>query len=538
MHRLSLAIALLLSAGCQATSQTPASDAASTPASTAVTPAFALEEADIASLQARMSDGSLSSRSLTQAYLDRIAAMDDAGPMLNAVIETNPDALKDADALDAERKAGKLRGPLHGIPVLLKDNIDAMPMVNSAGSLALANHHPKTDAFLVQRLRDAGAVILGKTNLSEWANFRSTRSTSGWSGRGGQTKNPYALDRNPCGSSAGTGTAIAASLASVGIGTETDGSIICPSAVAGLVGIKPTVGLVSRSGIIPISQSQDTAGPMARTVADAAALLTAIAVADPADVASAERTSSDGIDYSTHLKADALKGARIGVVRKLMGYQPDVDASMERAIAALKAAGATVVDAEIPTAGQWGDAEYQVLLYEFKDGLEAYLAASGAPIKTLEGLIEFNKANAATEMPYFGQEIFEQANAKGPLTDPAYIQARDKARKLAGPDGIMVALKKQNLDALVAPSMSPAWPTDLINADHFTGAGYGAAAVARTPSITVPMGHSYGLPLGITFMGPAWSEARLIEIGYAFEQATKSRTPPKFLPTVSFDQVE
>lgn len=543
MHRLSLAISLLLLAGCQATPQSSPQDAAAKPASITTTPnqttsAFAFEETDIATLQAKMADGSLSSRTLTQAYLDRIAAVDDAGPMLNAVIETNPDALKDADALDAERKAGKLRGPLHGIPVLLKDNIDAVPMVNSAGSLALANHHPKTDAFLVQRLRDAGAVILGKTNLSEWANFRSTRSSSGWSGRGGQTKNPYALDRNPCGSSAGTGTAIAASLASVGIGTETDGSIICPSAVAGLVGIKPTVGLVSRSGIIPISQSQDTAGPMARTVADAAALLTAIAAADPADAASAERTTPGAIDYTIHLKTDALKGARIGVVRKLMGYQPDVDASMERAIAALKSAGATVVDAEIPTAGQWDDAEYQVLLYEFKDGLERYLDASDAPIKTLTGLIEFNKANASTEMPYFGQEIFEQANAKGPLTDAAYITARDKARKLAGPDGIMAALKKQDLDALVAPSMSAAWPTDLINADHFTGAGYGAAAVARTPSITVPMGDSHGLPLGITFMGPAWSEARLIELGYSFEQASKARKAPTFLPAVNFESAK
>ncbi len=534
MHRLSLAISLVLLAGCQPTSRAPDANTAAT-AHTPAAAEFAYEEASIASLQAKMADGSLDSRALTQVYLTRIAAIDDAGPMLNAVIELNPDALKDADALDAERKAGKVRGPLHGIPVLLKDNIDATPMVNSAGSMALANHRPKTDAFLVQRLRDAGAVILGKTNLSEWANFRSTRSSSGWSGRGGQTKSPYALDRNPCGSSAGTGTAIAANLASVGIGTETDGSIICPSAVAGLVGIKPTVGLVSRSGIIPISHSQDTAGPMARSVADAAALLSAIAGADPTDAATAERTATDAIDYTSHLKPDALKGARIGVLRKLMGYQPDVDAAFERAIAALTAAGATVVDAEIPTAGKWDDAEYQVLLYEFKADLEAYLTASDAPIKTLAGLIEFNKANAATEMPYFGQEIFEQANAKGPLTDAAYIAARDKSRKLAGPEGIMVALKKQDLDALVAPSMSPAWPIDLINADHFTGAGYGAAAVARTPSITVPMGDSYGLPLGITFMGPAWSEARLIELGYAFEQATKARKPPRLLPTVSFE---
>ena len=535
MRLLPLAIAAALLAACQ---QTPAPGAA-TPAGTSAAPdvqaAFVHEEAGIADLQAKMQAGSLTSRALTQAYLDRIAAIDDAGPMLNAVIELNPDALKDADARDAERKAGKVRGPLHGIPVLLKDNIDALPMANSAGSLALAEHHPKADAFLVRKLREAGAVVLGKTNLSEWANFRSTRSTSGWSGRGGQTRNPYALDRNPCGSSAGTGSAIAANLAAVGIGTETDGSIICPSAVAGLVGIKPTVGLVSRGGIIPISVSQDTAGPMTRSVADAAALLTAIAAPDGADAASKERTDATAIDYTTHLKADALKGARIGAVRKLMGYQPDTDAAMERAIAALKAAGATVVDAEIPTLGEWDKPEYEVLLYEFKDGLERYLAASGTPHETLADLIAFNTQNAAKEMPFFAQEVFEQANAKGPLTDAAYLAARDKARRLAGPEGIDAALKKQNLDALVAPAMSPAWPIDPINGDHFVGAGYGAAAVARYPSITVPMGDAHGLPLGLAFMGPAWSEARLIELAYAYEQASKARKPPTFAPTATLE---
>ena len=536
MRRLSLAISLLLLAACQQPApQAPVSPVV--PAPQAAAP-FAFEEASIVSLQQQMATGSLTSKALTQAYLDRIAAIDDAGPRLNAVIETNPHAINEAAALDAERKAGKLRGPLHGIPILLKDNIDATPMVNSAGSLALAEHRPKADAFLVRKLRDAGAVIVGKTNLSEWANIRSSRSTSGWSARGGQTRNPYALDRNPCGSSAGTGTAIAANLAVVGIGTETDGSIICPSAVAGLVGIKPTVGLVSRSGIIPISRSQDTAGPMTRSVADAAAVLTAIAAADDADVATAEHVSRNAIDYSAHLKPNALQGARIGVLRKAMGYQPDVDAAFERAVAALKAAGATVVDAEIPTAGQWGDAEFEVLMYELKADLNAYLASSNAPIRSLAEVIAFNKQNAATEMRYFAQELFEQAQAKGPLTDKAYLDARDKARRLAGPEGIDVALGKDDLDALVAPSMSPAWPTDPINGDHFTGAGYGAAAVARYPSITVPSGHSHGLPLGITFMGTAWSEARLVELAYAYEQASKARMPPKFLPSVEFAEAE
>ncbi len=505
--------------------------APSTPASASAA-RFPYDEADLATLQRQMQNGALTSHALTQAYLERIAAIDSSGPKLNAVIELNPDALQEADVLDAERSVGKMRGPLHGIPVLLKDNIDATPMVNSAGSLALANHHPKTDAFLVQRLRTAGAVILGKTNLSEWANFRSTRATSGWSGRGGQTRNPYALDRNPCGSSAGTGSAIAASLAAVGIGTETDGSIICPSSVAGLVGIKPTVGLVSRSGIIPISHSQDTAGPMARSVADAATLLSVIAGVDVTDSASRNSASHIQLDYTSHLRADALHGARIGVVRKSMGFQPDVDAAMERAIATMRSAGATVVDADIPTAGQWDSAESDVLLYEFKADLETYLARSNAPIKTLAALIAFNKQHAAMEMPYFGQELFEQSQAKGPLTDVAYLAARDKARRLAGQEGIDAALKSHHLDALIAPAMSPAWLTDPINGDHSTGEGYGAAAVAGTPSITIPMGDSHGLPIGIVFMGPAWSEERLIELGYSYEQLTHARKPPRFLRTI------
>jgi amidase len=415
--------------------------------------------------------------------------------------------------------------------VLVKDNIDALPMATTAGSLALADHHPPRDAFLVARLRAAGAVILGKTNLSEWANFRSTRSVSGWSAVGGQTKNPYVLDRNPCGSSAGTGTAIAASLAAVGIGTETDGSIICPASVAGLVGLKPTVGLVSRDGIVPISSSQDTAGPMARSVADAATLLTVLAASDPDDAAT-HAAGRHATDYTAHLKLDALRDARIGVVRKSMGFHPDVDAAMERGITAMRAAGATVVDVDIPTAGKWDDAELQVLLYEFKDGLARYFDSRHAPVHSLADLIAFDTAHAAMEMPWFGQELFEQSQAKGPLTDASYRKLQRKAHQLAGPQGIDAALNAQHLDALVAPATGPAWRTDFVLGDHFTGAGYGAAAVAGYPSLTVPMDDSHGLPLGIVFMGPAWSEVRLIELGYAFEQLTHARKAPTFLPTI------
>jgi amidase len=480
----------------------------------------------------KMAAGELSSHDLTQAYLDRIAKMDKAGPALNAIIELNPDALKEADALDAERKAGKLRGPLHGIPVLIKDNVDVVGMVNSAGSLALADNRPKQDAFVAARLRAAGAVILGKTNLSEWANFRSTRSSSGWSSRGGQTKSPYALDRNPCGSSSGTGTAISASFAAIGVGTETDGSIICPSSVAGLVGLKPTVGLVSRSGIIPISVSQDTAGPMARSVADAALMLNAMAGVDESDPAGHAAAGNIPPDYAAFLKTDALKGKRFGVLRKAMGWDPHVDAAMEAAIAKIKAAGGEVVDVEVKDYDKWNDAEFQVLMYEFKDGLNAYLKSHNATQGSLDALIAFDKAHAAEAMPVFDQEIFEKAAKLGPLTDGAYLKAKAEIRRQAGADGLIATLDKNRLDAVLTPSMSPAWITDHVLGDHFVGAGYGIAAVAATPSITVPMGDVQGLPVGITFLGRAWSEPELLGFAYAFEQATHARKAPQYLSSI------
>jgi amidase len=479
----------------------------------------------------RMAAGALTSRALTQAYLDRIAAIDDGGPRLDAVIELNPAAADDADALDRERQAGRVRGPLHGIPVLIKDNIDVAGMVNSAGSLALAEHRPTQDAFLVQQLRAAGAVILGKANLSEWANLRSTRSTSGWSSRGGQTKNPYVLDRNPCGSSWGGGGGGAASLAAIGVGTETDGSIMCPSSVNALIGLKPTVGLVSRSGIIPISISQDTAGPMARTVADAALLMNGLVGMDARDPA-APPPGRASIDYTAALNPDALKGKRFGLLRQAMGYHPDVDAAALKAVDAIRAGGAEVVDLRIATYEEWNEAELEVLLYEFKDGLNRYLEESGAPHRSLAALIAWNKANADRVMPYFGQELFERAQAKGPLTDAAYLKARDAARRLAGRDGLLAALDRQKLDAVIAPTVSPAWPTDYVLGDHFVGAGYGMAAVAGTPSLTIPVGTSRGLPLGLTFMGRAYSEADLIGYGYAVERLIPARVAPSFKPSL------
>lgn len=540
MRRLCLLASALLLAAC---AREPAPDASAPSAAAAGTEAAPAADAratgpqvaemSLADAAAQLAAGRVSSEALVQAYLERIEQVDRSGPTLNSVIELNPDALADARALDAERKAGQVRGPLHGIPVLIKDNIDAVGMANSAGSLALAGNRPARDAFIVGRLRAAGAVILGKTNLSEWANFRSTRSSSGWSSRGGQTRNAYVLDRNPCGSSAGTGTAIAASLATVGVGTETDGSIICPSAVNGLVGLKPTVGLVSRGGIIPISISQDTAGPMGRSVADVAALLNVLAAVDAADPAAAAEAKV-APDYTAGLKADAVRGKRFGVLRQAMDFNPDVDAAVERAIASLRAGGAEVVDVEVATWRQWGGDELEVLLYEFKDGLNAYLAAAGGEHATLESLIAWNSANAAEAMPHFGQELFEQAQAKGPLTEPAYLAARDRARRLAGEQGLLATMDKHRLDAVIAPSTSPAWPTDHVNGDHFSGAGYGIAAVAGTPSITVPAGDVRGLPVGVVFMGRAWSEAELLGYAYAFEQATRARKPPAYLPTLPY----
>ena len=491
-----------------------------------------LAEVGVADLQAGMRTGRYTARGLTEQYLARIATLDASGAALNAVIERNPDALAIAARLDAERRAGRVRGPLHGVPVLIKDNVDtADRMRTSAGSLALAESIAPRDAFIVGRLRDAGAVILGKTNLSEWANFRSTRSTSGWSARGGQTRHPYALDRNPSGSSSGSAVAAAASLAAATVGTETDGSIISPAAVCGVVGIKPTVGLVSRSGIIPISRSQDTAGPMARTVADAAALLGVLAGLDAGDAATVSGRGRAAADYTRFVGPDGLRGARIGVARNYFGFNDRVDGVMEGALAAMREAGAVIVDpANVATAGKFDDTELEVLLYEFKAGVNAYLASLGprAPHRSLAALIAFNDRHRDREMPYFGQELFLRAEAKGPLTDRAYRAALARNHQLARAEGIDATLAAHRLDAIVAPSNNPAWPTDLANGDHFTGGSSSAAAVAGYPSITVPAGFVFGLPVGISFIGPAWSEGRLIRLASAFERATLARRPPGY----------
>ena len=517
-------------------SATAASTDGTPPVAPGVAAADDLFELTVSAARERMEKGTLTSRALTQRYLTRIDAMDKRGPAVNAIIELNPDALAIADAMDAERKQGKVRGPLHGIPVLIKDNIDtADKMRTTAGSLALATSTPLQDSFIVQRLRAAGAVLLGKTNLSEWANFRSSRSSSGWSGRGGQTRNPYVLDRNPCGSSSGTGAALASDFATIGIGTETDGSILCPAALNGLVGVKPTVGLWGRSGIIPISASQDTAGPMTRTVADAAALLSALVGLDPRDDATARHAIPADVDYTSSLDTAGLKGARIGIARNLAGFHPDVDKALDRAIVALKAAGATIVDpADLAGVGKFGDAESEVLHYEFKDGLNKYLASLGpnAPIRSLAELIAFNEKEAAREMPWFGQETLIIAESKGPLTERAYVAARAKCIRMARTEGLDATIAKHSLDAIVFPSNSPAWLTDHLNGDHFVGGDTSFAAVAGYPAVTVPMGMVHELPVGLTFTGRAWSEAALLKYAYAFEQATKARRAPRYFATL------
>ncbi|MDI3258967.1 MAG: amidase [Sinobacteraceae bacterium] len=492
--------------------------------------------ASIAELHRRMAAGQLDSRALARQFLDRIRRIDQGGPALRSVIETNPDALRLAGELDAGRKAGA-RGALYGIPVLLKDNIDTGDrMLTTAGSLALAGAPAPRDAFVVERLRAAGALVLGKTNLSEWANYRSNHANSGWSARGGQTKNPYVLDRNPCGSSAGSGAAVAAGLATVALGTETDGSIICPASFNGLVGIKPTLGLVSRSGIVPISHDQDTAGPMARSVADAAAVLGVIAGSDPRDPATAE-ADAHATDYTRFLDPDGLKGRRIGVVRQLAGAEPNADRVLEQAIALMKAQGAVIVDpVTLPHLAELGGPEMTVLLYDFKHDLAAYLATRpNLQVKSLADLIAFDRNHADEEMPWFGQELFEQAQRKGPLTDAAYREALAKAKRLAGPEGIDAALAKDHLDALLAPSWGPAFVTDLVLGDHVVsgdptvGGASQPAAVAGYPSITVPAGFAHGLPVGIVLFGTAWSEPKLIAMAYGFEQHAHAWRPPRFL---------
>jgi amidase len=499
-------------------------------------PSFEFDEITIAELQGGMSAGKLTASAIAEKYLTRIEQIDKNGPAINAVIEINPDALAIAEALDKERTEKGVRGPLHGIPVMIKDNLDtADRMMTTAGSLALVGSKPPKDSTVAQKLRQAGAVILAKTNLSEWANIRSKHSTSGWSGRGGQTKNPYALDRNPCGSSSGSGAGVSANLCAGAIGTETDGSIVCPSSSNGLVGIKPTVGLTSRSGIIPISHSQDGAGTMCRTVRDAATMLGAITGIDEEDHATAESREKSYTDYTQFLKADGLKGARIGVVRQRFGFHEGVDKVMESALDALKKEGAILVDpANIETSGKFGDTEFTVLLYELKADLNAYLTRLGpnAPVKTLKEIIDFNEKNREKEMPYFGQDTFIRAEEKGPLSSQEYLDALAKNHQLARKEGIDETMDKNNVDALVAPTGGPAWIVDHVNGDYFGGGSSSAAAVAGYPNITVPAGFISGLPVGISFFGRAWSEPVLIRLAFAFEQATKVRKPPKFLPHI------
>jgi len=517
----------MLGASAAAAAPVPISDAA-----------VALEEATIAELQDAMTRGGLSSQDLVNRYLERIASIDEDGTALNSVLEVNPDARRIAKQLDRERKQGHVRGPLHGIPIMLKGNIDtADRMTTTAGSLALVGDPPHQDSTVAARLRAAGAVILGKTNLSEWANFRGFNSSSGWSGQGGQTRNPYVLDRNPCGSSSGSAASVSANLCAAGLGTETDGSIVCPATINGVVGIKPTVGLTSRAGVIPISHTQDTVGPHARTVADAAAVLSALVGVDPRDPATAGSAGKFSTDYTQFLDPDGLRGARIGVARGggFTGYSEETDAIFEQALEAMADAGAVLVDpAEIPTidALNADQAEIIVLIYEFKRDLNAYLATrTGVPIHTLADAIAFNEAHASQELQYFGQEFFVLAEQEI-FTQQDYEDALVRGHMLAATDGIDAILAQENLDALVAPTGSPSWPNDLINGDHFTGASSGPCAVAGYPIINVPAGFASGLPVGISFMGTAYSEQKLIKLASGFEHATHVRRAPTYIPTL------
>ena len=536
--RVALTAALLPAVACQATSDKPVTDAAAgsaaAPTGAAAEP-FALNEATVADLQARMAQGTETARSLCEKYLARIKALNEQGPMLRAVIETNPDALSIADGLDKERKAGKVRGPLHGIPVLIKDNIDSGDqMMTTAGASALIGHKAKQDAFIVQKLRAAGAVLLGKTNLSEWANFRSSHSVSGWSSRGRQTRNPYALDRSTSGSSSGSGAAVAANFCAVAIGTETDGSVVSPSAVNGLVGLKPTVGLLSRSGIIPISSTQDTAGPMARTVRDAAILLGALAGPDPADPAKLPNSAPIPADYTTFLKADALTGQRLGVEKAHLNGPPAVAALLKAAVAVLKAKGATIVEVElVKQINPLGEAEFDVLLYEFKEGVNKYLAGAGATVRNLADVIAFNNAHAAEAMPFFQQETLIRAEATDGLNNAKYKAAVQKtvteSRKI-----IEATLREHQLTAIIGVTTGPAWCIDWVNGDYSTGIDFSSpAAMAGYPHLTVPMGQVRGLPVGLSFVGRAYQEGPLLALGYAYEQATHKRTAPEMRPTVA-----
>ncbi len=495
-----------------------------------INPHFDLNEATVNELQQKMAAGELTAREICSKYLDRIEQID---PHLRSVMELNPDALQIAEGLDEERSRGKIRGPLHGIPVMIKDNINTGDeMITSAGSLALENHKAAKDAFIIEKLREAGAVLLGKTNLSEWANFRSTNSSSGWSGRGGQVRNPYYLDRNPCGSSSGTGVAVSANLCTIGIGTETNGSIVCPSGVNGVVGVKPTLGLWSRRGIIPIAHSQDTAGPMARNVTDAAILLGALAAFDAGDAETSIEKGETYSDYTQFLLTD-IKGMRIGIASEMNGFHKDVDSLFSRAVEAFKSAGAEIVkDVRFEHRQKWGEASWQVLLYEFKSDLNSYLQEYNAPLRSLEELIEYNKRNADKEMPWFGQEIFEMAQEKGDLDSDEYRNAWKDMIRFTREEGIDAVMEAHRLDAIIAPTNGPAWNTDWVNGDHFAGSSSSPAAISGYPNITVPMGFVHGLPIGISIFGKAWSEPTLLRIAYAFEQATKHRKAPEFKKTI------